>query len=97
MIYLIKPERLMYELRTHAKGQGRGILNWYINSEDGLLHIYYHFAGVDYLTIMSPENVPIEIKTYLSTTTEILGYYEKEEEEDLIEHPLIELEDYNGR
>ncbi|MDT8337328.1 MAG: hypothetical protein RQ856_05830 [Candidatus Izemoplasmatales bacterium] len=90
MVYLIKPNRLAKELSAHAKGQARGVLNWYINSEDGLMYVYYDYANVCYCCIVSNrDELPIGVRSFLGEDNEILGIYEKEEKEDELDYSVF--------
>lgn len=81
MVYLVRVSRLKRELSSHAKGKGKGVLNWFINSEDGMVYFFYDVFNVTYCSIVKPENVPVELKLYMGADREILGLYEKKEKE----------------
>ncbi len=47
MFYLISKDRLIRELQLNAKNKGKGVLNWFIKAEIGVIFIIYDISPTD--------------------------------------------------
>lgn len=89
--FIIRPERMIKELSSHLKGKLKGSLNWYFNSADNMVYMYYNHIS-EYVCIMNPNEIPMDLRLYMGKDTEILGtlkeYEEMKEEMEEVEESV---------
>lgn len=88
-LQLGKP-RLLIFLRQIQNATLPGVYDWYVDDKD-VLNILLNVNGVNYIYREYASSVDEVVKTFLTQSTMVLGYYEKEEEYNFQQTEYVDL------
>lgn len=83
--------RLLLFLKHINNATMPGVYDWYVDEKD-VLNILLNVNGVNYIYREYASSVDEVVKTYLTSTTMVLGYYEQEEEYGFQQTNYVDLD-----